>query len=456
MFLGDYHNKGVVISDKYYELFPPYFLSKGKKGTGLVPYLPICFYLLKKKIETFRKFDKSFRLIYDEKWESYLRKKFTSIYRRFVRNAEIKQGKHLIDYEYVEPPPYPHQKIGTTLLIENEFFALFTEQGTGKTRMVIDALSHLCREGKVNKIIISAPISVIKSGWEGDLSKFSTVNYRIFNTISKSAKERNSLIEKWITLPRKERTLDILFIGYDSLWRLFPILFSQNDIKDKYPALKDFRKIITSAIRLSGKNKREEVLKKVKSSGDVNLYKSLKLLFKILDTVDVVVADESQKIKTHSAKRTKAFIYLAQNASRVYILSGTPMPNSPVDIFAQFKVLHPYFFSSKKAFEEHLTTVVLTKGGWRKYKKAKHKRLEEIIASVSYIVKKDDVLKDLPEKIFIPRDVYLTEKTYRYYQKMKNELAFTIEEVEEKIEKEEVNPVVYANGVLAKLINLIK
>jgi len=186
----------------------------------------------------------------------------------------------------------------------------------------------------------------------------------------------------------------------------------------------------------------------------VNLYKSLKLLFKILDTVDVVVADESQKIKTHSAKRTKAFIYLAQNASRVYILSGTPMPNSPVDIFAQFKVLHPYFFSSKKAFEEHLTTVVLTKGGWRKYKKAKHKRLEEIIASVSYIVKKDDVLKDLPEKIFIPRDVYLTEKTYRYYQKMKNELAFTIEEVEEKIEKEEVNPVVYANGVLAKLIKL--
>ncbi len=54
---------------------------------------------------------------------------------------------------------------------------------------------------------------------------------------------------------------------------------------------------------------------------------------------EIIVFDESHKCKDVSAKRTKAAIALSAEASHCYILTGTPTPQSPMDLFAQFLLL---------------------------------------------------------------------------------------------------------------------
>jgi len=72
-------------------------------------------------------------------------------------------------------------------------------------------------------------------------------------------------------------------------------------------------------------------------------YESLQMkeLFQLLKQwqPEVIVADESQRLKNFKAKRTKLAIELADKAKYKYILSGTPILNTPMDIWAQFRFL---------------------------------------------------------------------------------------------------------------------
>lgn len=54
---------------------------------------------------------------------------------------------------------------------------------------------------------------------------------------------------------------------------------------------------------------------------------------------EVLVLDESHKCKEISAKRTKRAIELADIAQYKYLLSGSPVLNSLMDIFAQYRIL---------------------------------------------------------------------------------------------------------------------
>jgi len=61
----------------------------------------------------------------------------------------------------------------------------------------------------------------------------------------------------------------------------------------------------------------------------------------------MVVADESHKIKNHTAKRSKALHKLGRVAQYRRILSGTPDPQSYFDYFSQYKFLAPDIFGEK-------------------------------------------------------------------------------------------------------------
>ncbi len=54
---------------------------------------------------------------------------------------------------------------------------------------------------------------------------------------------------------------------------------------------------------------------------------------------DTIVVDESSSFKNPSAKRTKALMKVAPLAKRMILLTGTPMPNGEMDLFAQVKLL---------------------------------------------------------------------------------------------------------------------
>ncbi len=56
---------------------------------------------------------------------------------------------------------------------------------------------------------------------------------------------------------------------------------------------------------------------------------------------DVVILDESHYAKNPTAKRTAAAWQLAKAAQRVWCLTGTPIPNSPADLWPMLRALAP-------------------------------------------------------------------------------------------------------------------
>jgi SNF2 family DNA or RNA helicase len=59
---------------------------------------------------------------------------------------------------------------------------------------------------------------------------------------------------------------------------------------------------------------------------------------------DLLILDESHRIKSPSGKTSRWVSRLAQTCKRRVALTGTPMPHSPLDIYAQFRALAPHEF----------------------------------------------------------------------------------------------------------------
>jgi SNF2 family DNA or RNA helicase len=69
------------------------------------------------------------------------------------------------------------------------------------------------------------------------------------------------------------------------------------------------------------------------------------------DEFDVVALDESSRIKNPKAKRTLFILDKFRFTKYKYILSGTPITQSPIDIFTQFNFLDPCIFSHKSYYD---------------------------------------------------------------------------------------------------------
>ena len=76
-----------------------------------------------------------------------------------------------IKYE-VKTKPYPHQIEATRFILENDYCALFDEQGLGKTKIVIDAIVTELKQKKINGCLVVSPKTLIKN-WENEVKKHS-------------------------------------------------------------------------------------------------------------------------------------------------------------------------------------------------------------------------------------------------------------------------------------------
>lgn len=61
---------------------------------------------------------------------------------------------------------------------------------------------------------------------------------------------------------------------------------------------------------------------------------------------DVVILDESHRAKSHNSKISKLCWRLGQRARRRLCLTGTPMPNCPLDVFGQYRFLDSRIFGT--------------------------------------------------------------------------------------------------------------
>ena len=257
--------------------------------------------------------------------------------------------------------------------------------GTGKTATSIATMGAMYRMGAISKVLIVAPASVCPV-WPQDLERFADFKFDTAVLCSGTKEKRLSAFDD---LKRNIGFLRIAVINYESTWR-----------EDIFEALCDWKP-------------------------------------------DLVIADESQRIKTHNAKQSKALHELGAIAKYKLILSGTPVQNNAIDIFSQYKFLDPTVFGGNYyAFRNRYAVM----GGFNKKQIVGYRDLDELVKkeySIAYRVTKDEAL-DLPEQTFIVRNIPLEGPAKTLYQRLKRDSYAELENGDK----------VTAPTVLTKLLRL--
>ena len=140
----------------------------------------------------------------------------------------------------------------------------------------------------------------------------------------------------------------------------------------------------------------------------------------------MMIIDESTTIKNPQAKRTKSILSLRNEAKYRRIMTGSPVTQSPMDLWSQMDFLDPEILgqSSYYAFRTRYAVVITANaaGGTHKYQKiVKFKNLAQLgqlVSPHSYRILKKDCL-DLPDKVFTKRPVELTDEQQKAYSEMK-------------------------------------
>jgi hypothetical protein len=121
---------------------------------------------------------------------------------------------------------------------------------------------------------------------------------------------------------------------------------------------------------------------------------------------DVVIFDESVLLKNRKAKRVSAAKTLAHRAKRVWLLSGAPVVRDNSDIWSQFNIMEPDYFTSFWRFANEYCVVVQTP--WSQGEILGSRQDADIrgdFPDLMFVRNQDEVFPELPEYIF--KDVML-------------------------------------------------
>ena len=268
--------------------------------------------------------------------------------------------------------PYAHQLTVFERSKDSEYFALFMEQGTGKTKPTIDTIQHLYDAGKINRVLVLAPAGVYRNWTNAEIpvhmheSEF--VGYAV-RSASMTRDEKNHL---------------------------------ENVIKNF-----DLSIVSTNIETLSSGTGFDFCIDFVKNGNTM------------------VVIDEATCIKNTTAKRTDNAIRLGRYAKYRRILTGTPVTQGPLDLFGMSEFLKPgvYGFRNFFHFKQYFAEVTNISYGQRSFKKITGYRnlneLEKLTSKFAYIVTKKDCL-DLPEKVYMKYHVPMTKEQEDVYNTLKD------------------------------------
>lgn len=139
--------------------------------------------------------------------------------------------------------------------------------------------------------------------------------------------------------------------------------------------------------------------------------------------IDLMIVDEVAMFRNASTARWKSLnkILNKQSPRRAWALTGMPTPNSPTDAWAQCRVLNPESEVVPRYFGKARDQLMYqqTQFKWIPRKNANDIVYEWMQPSIRYSL--DDVV-DLPEQIFITRDVQLSPEQRKAYTDMLSSL----------------------------------
>ena len=269
--------------------------------------------------------------------------------------------------------PYAHQLSALEKSWDKKEYAYFMEMGTGKSKVLVDNMAMLYDKGKINAALIIAPKGVYRNWFSGEIPNHLPSHI-----------DHKTVIWTATTSKAKDKEYQQLFkIDYD----LHILIMNVEAFSTK---------------------------------------KGLEFATKFLNCHNTIMAiDESTTIKTPTAKRTKAILTLGKLAKYRRILTGSPVTKSPLDLYTQCNFLHEELlgFNSYYTFRNRYATMIDRNFGGRRVQiVGGYKRLDELSDSLkkfSYRVLKEDCL-DLPDKIYIKREVELSKEQKEAYSTMKS------------------------------------
>ena len=92
-----------------------------------------------------------------------------------LKNLQIKNIPSPIVAKYDWPgmhKPFDHQKTTASFLTLHRRAFCLNEQGTGKTGSIIWAADYLMTLGKIRRVLVICPLSIMDSAWRADLFRF--------------------------------------------------------------------------------------------------------------------------------------------------------------------------------------------------------------------------------------------------------------------------------------------
>lgn len=143
---------------------------------------------------------------------------------------------------------------------------------------------------------------------------------------------------------------------------------------------------------------------------------------RLIDADSLVIVDESSYIKGHKSMRTQRITFMAERARYRLILTGTPISQGIVDLYAQMRFLSPRILGYRSFYSfarNHLEYSERYKGLI-----VRSHNTEWVAAKIKpyvYQVTKDECL-ELPDKLYETRYVEMTAEQRRLYEAAKEEI----------------------------------
>jgi len=263
---------------------------------------------------------------------------------------------------------WKHQSDAIRIAAHAPYHALFFDTGTGKTRTMIEILRSNYNQGQqVFKTLILAPLSVCPQ-WKVEFQKFSKVPQEKIHVLTQNGKKRTKILE--------ETKGPIVITNYEAV-----------GIESFYKALLQWQP-------------------------------------------DILVCDESHWLKDSSTVRHKRILPLSERASKRYLLTGTPILQSPMDLFGQYRLMDlgkafgKSFFYFRKVFCVDKNAGMPKARYFPKWevRSTALPTISRILAETSSQAKKSECL-DLPPLMKIDVPIVMGPAQEKLYNTMKRELV---------------------------------
>lgn len=268
--------------------------------------------------------------------------------------------------------PFVHQQAYLQRFWEFPVAALFADMGTGKSFMLINNVAMLYDKGRINGLLIVAPKGVYRNWFDTEIPKH---------------------------LPEH-------MVYRMALWSASPRKAEQKALDDLFTVTEDL-KILVMNIEAFSTTKGTTYAKRFLLCHDA-----------------MMAIDESTTIKTPGSARSKNTEKAGRGARFRRILTGSPVTKSPMDLYQQCAFLSDGCLnvSSYYVFQARYAVTVERQLNSHTFKQVVgYRRLDELkekLDRFAFRVKKEECL-DLPDKLYVKREVDLTPEQAKYYNEMK-------------------------------------